>query len=214
MAYAQVYVTVEEPMEVYLGISSDDSNQVLVDGEEVAINSVGRGGSNSCSPQDEPDVPIFLDEGTHSLMLKVFNGEQGWDFTFRFQEEPVGFGFPPAITEGITLSLTPPVDETPTASLKPGDINGDGEFNISDPVAHLNFLFGGDPLPPCYTVPDVRPVELTGPGFAILDFTGEGDNNITDAVAALSRLFSGGEPHALGDNCTELEGPCSEDKCQ
>ena len=74
-------------------------------------------------------------------MLKVFNGTGGWDFTLRFQEEP-GFGVQP-ITEGITLSLTPPVVEVPGASLKPGDVNGDGSFNISDPVAHLNALFGG-----------------------------------------------------------------------
>ncbi len=213
MAYAQVYVTVEEPLEVYLGVSSDDSVHVLVDGEEQWINNAARGSSSSCAPQDQPDLPVFLDDGTHSLMLKVFNGGGQWDFSFRFQDKAGGFGTRP-ITEGITLSLTPPVDETPKASLKPGDINGDAIVNISDPVAHLNFLFVGATLPACYTVPDSLPVELTGSGLAVLDFNGDGGSNIADAVGALSRLFGGGEPHALGDNCTELEGPCSEDKCQ
>lgn len=206
MAYAQVYVTVEEPMDVYLGVSSDDSLQVFIDGEEQWINSIGRGGAPPCSPQDQPDVPIFLDEGTHSLMLKVFNGTGGWDFTLRFQEEP-GFGVQP-ITEGITLSLTPPVVEPIGASLKPGDVNGDGNFNISDPVAHLNALFGGGDIPACYIVPDSNPVALTEAGLKVLDFNGDAGSNIADAVAALNRLFGGGGPHALGEDCVQLPGEC------
>ncbi len=208
MAYAQVYITVEEPMEVYLGVSSDDSIQIFVDSEEVWINNVGRGGSTSCTPQDQPDIPVFLDEGTHNLMLKVFNGTGGWDFTLRLQGERPAFGGARPITEGFTLSLTPPVTEPVGANLKPGDANGDGAFNISDPVAHLNSLFGGAELPGCYVVPGSNPVQLTEAGLKVLDFNGDAGSNIADAVAALNRLFGGGGPHVLGEGCAELPGTC------
>ena len=93
-------------------------------------------------------------------------------------------------------------------SLKPGEVNGDAGYNISDPVAHLNFLFGSGPLPECYTVPNSVPITLTSSGLAILDFNGDGGSNIADAVASLSALFGGGGAPALGEGCAELEGDC------
>ena len=91
--------------------------------------------------------------------------------------------------------------------MKPGDVNGDGTFNISDPVAHLGFLFAGDLLGDCFLVPDSE--ELSPAGLLILDFNGDGGSNITDAVAALSGLFGGGAPHALGTDCVNVEGGCT-----
>ncbi len=99
------------------------------------------------------------------------------------------------------------------APLKPGAVNGDSGFNISDPVAHLNFLFGGAALPGCYVVPGSNPVTLTAAGTAILDFNGDGGSNIADAVAALNFLFGGGGGPALGDDCVTIEGACL-DNCQ
>ena len=212
MAYGQVYVTVDEPMDVFLGISSDDSVQVLIDGEEVWINNIARGGSGSCSPQDFTFDPVFLEEGTHSLMVKVFNGGGGWNYTLSFLEEPVGFGLPKAITDGISLSLEPPVG--PGVSVLPGDVNGDAALNISDPVAHLTFLFASGPIPPCYTVPGVLPVELTAAGVEVLDFNGDDLSNIADAVGSLNYQFGGDfPPHHLGVDCTTIEGSTCEEKC-
>ena len=96
------------------------------------------------------------------------------------------------------------------ASLKPGDANGDGGLNLSDPVAHLNFLFAGgvEALSECFIVNGSDPVELTESGKAVLDFNGDGDTNLSDAVGALNFLFSGGIPHALGEDCRELLGDC------
>lgn len=99
------------------------------------------------------------------------------------------------------------------ASFKPGDINRDGNFNISDPVANLDFLFAGGDVAECYRVPDSDPIELTEAGLAVVDFNGDGDNNITDAVAGLQFLFGGGAPHALGEDCTTVGGGC-QDACQ
>jgi hypothetical protein len=95
------------------------------------------------------------------------------------------------------------------SSLKTGDVNGDAGYNISDPVAHLNFLFAGGPLPACYVVPGSEPVALTEAGAAILDFNGDGGSNIADAVASLNFLFGGGSPPALGDGCAPVPGDCA-----
>jgi hypothetical protein len=97
----------------------------------------------------------------------------------------------------------------PSASLTPGDANSDGSFNISDPVAHLNFLFAGGSLGECFTLPGSDPVELSPAGLRILDFNGDGGSNIADAVGALNRLFGGGSPHALGEDCVSVEGDCA-----
>lgn len=98
------------------------------------------------------------------------------------------------------------------ASLKPGDVNFDGSFNITDMVTELAFLFSGGSgdLPECYLVPGANTLNATGQ--AILDYTGDGSVNISDAVAGLSGLFSGGPPHALGEDCAVVEGSCT-DNC-
>ena len=89
-----------------------------------------------------------------------------------------------------------------------GTTLGDAGYNISDPVAHLNFLFAGGGLPDCYVVANSDPVELTSSGVAILDFNGDGGSNIADAVASLNFLFGGGAPPALGEGCAEVQGDC------
>ena len=123
------------------------------------------------------------------------------------------FGIP--FEEGEVRACRSPEVAPTGASLKPGDINGDGAFNISDPVAHLGALFASGPLPECYVVPNADPVELTEAGLAILDYNGDGSSNIADAVGALNFLFAGAgnPPHALGEGCVELAGTCASN-CQ
>jgi hypothetical protein len=100
--------------------------------------------------------------------------------------------------------------ELPNATIvKTGDVNGDGSFNISDPVAHLGFLFASGPILECYVESDSDPVALNPAGLEILDFNGDGASNIADAVGALNRLFGGGDPHTLGERCAEIDGDCA-----
>jgi hypothetical protein len=66
------------------------------------------------------------------------------------------------------------------------DGNNDGSFNISDPIAHLNFLFSGTTPPTCREA---------------MDFNGDTQENISDPVAALNFLFSSGAPPARGAGC-------------
>jgi Zn-dependent metalloprotease len=60
--------------------------------------------------------------------------------------------------------------------VKRGDANEDGAFNLTDPVAILDYLFRGG----------------AGVCAAAADVNGAGDLNITDAVYALAYLFQGG----------------------
>jgi hypothetical protein len=208
MVYAVTYVTSTEGDldDIEIGLGSDDAVQVLLNEDIVWTNNVARGFGAAGEIQDL--VPnVFLPQGRNRIMVKVFEGGGGTGFRLRFED----FGV--AITDGLEIDLSPEAPPPPGARLKPGDVNGDAGFNISDPVAQLNFLFGGGPLPECYTVPDSNPVTLTGAGLAILDFNGDGGSNIADAVSALNYLFGGGGPPALGADCALVEGACA-DNCQ
>ena len=125
--------------------------------------------------------------------------------------QDLGGGNPPenASIKGISIK---PAGPGGGSQLQTGDTNGDGAFNISDPVAGLNFLFAGGVLPACYVVPDSNPVQLTEAGRLVNDFNGDGGVNIADMVGGLNRLFAGGNPHALGAGCIEVAGSCA-DNC-
>jgi hypothetical protein len=77
---------------------------------------------------------------------------------------------------------------TPTGSTEPvfhrGDSNADGQFNITDGIYVLNFLFLGGPTPPC--------LESANPNDDL-------QINITDGIYILNFLFLGGpEPASPG----------------
>jgi PKD repeat protein len=73
------------------------------------------------------------------------------------------------------------------------DFNQDGNFDISDAVALLNFLFAGGAPPPCGEggISDAGNV-------ALLDANGDGNLDISDAAYKLSYLFTGGPEPATG----------------
>ena len=90
-----------------------------------------------------------------------------------------------------------------------------GEFNISDPVRQLNYLFTGAEISPCFIVGGADPADpnsltLTEAGRAALDFNGDGRSNLTDAVSALNFRFRGGGAPApvLGVDCVDVPGTC------
>jgi len=95
--------------------------------------------------------------------------------------------------------------ESVQADSKPGDCNGDGTLDISDPVCFLLYLFVNSSTPlPC------GDGTLDSPSNAeLLDFNGDGLTDLSDAIAGLSYLFTNGPPHALGLGCVKLAG-CKE----
>ena len=201
--YSLIYLdnTTGDAVDVNLEVGSDDAVKVLVNGEMVHLNAICRGVPG---PGSGDIVAATLQPGRNSVLVAVVQRGGGTDVRLCVLDDL----FVP-LTDGSVVACLAPEDIEPAgASLKPGDVNGDSSFNISDPVLHLSFLFGGAALPECFIVPDAQPVQLTTAGVAILDFTGDGNSDISDAVGALNRLFAAGSPHALGEDCAPVEGSC------
>jgi hypothetical protein len=93
---------------------------------------------------------------------------------------------------------------------RPGDCNQDGLSNISDAICLLGHLFLGSPVRlPCGdgTTGDSANVRL-------LSWGGDPRIDLSDAIGLLRWSFLGGPPHALGVDCTVMEGcadACSPD---
>jgi hypothetical protein len=106
IAYAAVRVIAEEERDdIFLGVSSDDSVRVVLNGEEVHIHNLihkeARPGASACRPQDVVATPLTLLEGANDLRVAVFEGSGGFNFALRFQDAA---GEP--ITRGLELSKT------------------------------------------------------------------------------------------------------------
>ncbi len=86
--------------------------------------------------------------------------------------------------------------------LRPGDVNLDGNLDISDAVGLLRLLFAA--------AATVLPCEGAGVGedgnLTLLDYNGDARVDIADAVYALAYLFQRGSPHHLGAGCVRIEG--------
>ena len=89
----------------------------------------------------------------------------------------------------------------------PGDINQDGNLNLSDAVAVLTYLFQGNPAElPCGdgTLQDEA-------NRLLLDSDGGGAVHMADAIYLLNYLYQGGVPPVLGTGCVRIPG--CEDAC-
>jgi hypothetical protein len=124
----------------------------------------------------------------HSLLIRdVLDDPSKWT-------DPAGWR-PSAKAGG-----SPGIDESggpkPTGLQVGGDINQDGELNLSDPVGLLTLLFidGTAPLP-CDG-------PLTGGGnLPLLEANADASVDLTDAVHLLAYLFLDGPAHPLGPGC-------------
>ena len=77
-AYAYTTITSKHTKTTFLGIGSDDTVKVYVNGRLVHDRIVRRGVS-----KDEDLVPINLEPGVNHLILKVMSGNGGWGFVCR-----------------------------------------------------------------------------------------------------------------------------------
>jgi hypothetical protein len=167
MCYAATYVTVTEDTTVDLGLDSDDSVQVLIDGVQVHINDIGRGvlGPNTVV---DTVTGINLTVGCHLILVKVFEGIGGHGFRFRFQTPAAQ----PAVPGSIGTSCATHSD----GNVRRGDSDSNGAVNITDAVRILNVLFLGIGIITCDDA---------------ADSDDNGAVNITDAVRILNVLFLG-----------------------
>ena len=220
LMYAAAYILVERDTFVDVAIASDDSVQILLDGEEIWIHSVQRYLRTLHEAQDlvcgdihapactsfEPNpqgaktsasvrslAPLTM--GVHFLMLKVFEGKGSHGFRLRFQDPVTGL----PITQGLTVCVDPTIcaSKVPPKQFHRGDADGDGQLHVTDAIRILVSLFlGGLPAIHC------------------LDAADADDNGIvelTDAVRILSFLFLGLEPPASPGPPGE---PCGPDSVQ
>ncbi len=185
MCYAACYVvnTTGADLMVDLLVASDDSVQVLLNGEEVWINNIAR-----ALDIGAPDIAygVTLLEGTNRLLVKVFEGggETGFALAFWQLGAPVASGIEVLVSQGGGVELT---------KFHRGDPNDDGAMNITDGIYVLNFLFLGGREPTCLESADVND---------------DGQLNITDGIYILNYLFLGGpEPAPPGDPAK----PCGPD---
>ena len=192
VSYGFVYVNVDSDIVTDIGLASDDAVVVLLDGQEIWLNSVARGSGNPGTIQDvisSATVPALnpLTAGQHRLLVKVFEGGGDHNFRLRFQD-PLGN----PITSGISTCTDPDpaacVSVTPQGGFRRGDSNASGGLNITDGVFVLNYLFLGGPEPPCQDA---------------ADSDDNGQLNITDGVRILNYLFLGGPapPDPGPDTC-------------
>jgi len=94
------------------------------------------------------------------------------------------------------------MEESHDASFRRGDVNLDGNVNVSDPIGTLGYLFQGGPAPDCEDAADAND---------------DGRIDLTDPIAVLMSLFGGegplpepGRSGALGFDPTADELFCSE----
>jgi hypothetical protein len=171
MVYAVTYLEVEDDVAVDLGIASNDSIQVLLDGNEVHINSTERWESDRNAVLDTVPAASHVElspltRGHHMLMVKQFEGYGNCAFRFRFQDSE---GKP--ITRGIKVRLVPP-----DSVFRRGDADANGAVDLTDAIRILNVLFLGIGAISCEDAADADD---------------NGAVNITDAVRVLNVLFLG-----------------------
>ena len=200
MMYAVVYVDVETARDVDIGLASDDSVQVLLDGEEIWIHNIARGSDAAnvvqdllCSDVNSAGCTNFLPPvnglasttsipqlaplaaGKHILMVKVFEGGGGHNFRLRFQDPDTG----EPITEGISACLSPdlscagPVVE---GGFHRGDADANDSLQLTDAIRILGVLFLGQGVIPCDDAADADD---------------NGSLQLTDAIRILGVLFLG-----------------------
>jgi len=179
MAYLQAYVIAEKEVSVHVGIASSDSVQVLVNGEEAFSRRGSRPGPDPCAPLDVSAGAVTLKQGVNRLIVKSFEGSGAtWMLAIRFQDAQ---GDP--VTQGLDIRLAP--DSTGPV-FRRGDANGDGKYDIGDPIRILNHLFASGPME-CVDTADVND---------------DGQLDIGDGIRLLNYLFaSGPAPEPPGIAC-------------
>lgn len=104
---------------------------------------------------------------------------------------------------GFTLEA---VDLSPLAVLLPGDVNLDSQFDLSDGVNLLNFLFLGTALTGASECLATETGSLNETGVFLADANGDRAADISDASYIFARLFLGGPAHVLGEACIPFRG--------
>ena len=177
MMYAVCYVDVAADIVVDVGLDSDDSVQVLLDGAEIWINNVARaqGGPNAVVDLISSGTEASLNPltaGRHRVMVKVFEGLADHSFRLRFQDPVTAEG----VCDGISVCLDPVpgscVSKPPEICTGGVDEDGDGDTDCADSDC-------------------AAATECLGTKLRRGDADGNSELQLTDAVRILNVLFLG-----------------------
>ena len=95
--YAWIDLTASVRTEAVLHLGSDDTLSVWLDGRPIHAQ-----GEYRAAAPDQDRVPVVLERGDHSLLLKVCNGEGGFAFYFELKDPggraPLRVTFPMRVT--------------------------------------------------------------------------------------------------------------------
>ena len=106
---------------------------------------------------------------------------------------------PPLQFGEFDVLLTPPSE---AGRQIPSDCNQDGALDLSDSVCFLRFLF----LDTSAGLPCGDGSVTDRGNMSLLDCNGDDDLDLSDGVCILNLLFLGTQAHALGVECTLVEG--------
>ena len=127
-------------------------------GQKIALWEWDLDGDGAYDDHTGPSLPTSWEQpGTYRIGLKV---------TDDFKTNPLSR----ALTVSVNVS---------TCAFIRGDVNGDRQFDIGDPISTLAYLFGGAGEPSCLKSADAND---------------DGTVDIADAISLLSYLFARGEP--------------------
>ena len=205
MCYAVTYLDVKDEVEIHLGVSSDDSVQLFIDGQSLHANSASRGALDRMYqdlPFDYPNLGnIVLEPGRHTLMVKIFDGGGEHNFRVGFLDE---FGIEiPGGPEDLSISVRP-AEVEPEERFKRGDTDGNGALQLTDGIRILNTLFMGAAMPACLDAADTDDngvVQLTD-GIVIFQFLFVGGTVPADP----GPFACGGDPTDDGIDCETYDG--------
>ena len=193
MAYAACYVinNTGEAILCEVGMGSDDSIQVILNGGSIWVHSIPRGPGGAGEIQDT--APAVLNPGVNRLLVKVFEGGGGFQFRLRFQnldgtpiiegieitlEPPTGCPVPPVlVARSLQLPSTLDVEGIPT----PAYTEGDG-LEVSLSLSEVRQPGGG-----CEAAGDVTIVEYLPEGWTAKDISNNGtfsDGQVTWQIPA------------------------------
>ncbi|MBN1421106.1 MAG: hypothetical protein JXP34_20205 [Planctomycetes bacterium] len=180
MAYALAYVVNETggPLDVDIGVGSDDSIQVWLNGLPIHTNSIARGSGGTNAVQDVIANQV-LEAGINVVYVKVFEGGGDHEFRLRFQDAgglpitdglrirlaPLGCFDPPLVaTRKIEGGTTLPVDDIPSLTYEEGDV-----FTVT-----LDILAVRSASDECDPPAEVTIAEIAPDGWTISDASGGG----------------------------------------
>ena len=175
----------------FSGSFSDRTETIEFLGElEVPIHNFSY--SDTWHPQTDGEGYSLVIRDT-SLPLEGWGEEASWRASSR------RLGTPGAADDG---------EVEPGGGLQmPGDVNQDGQLNLSDAVSVLTYLFQGAPA----ELPCGDGSAAAEGNRALLDSDGGGTIHMADAIYVLNFLYQGGAPPVLGTECVPIPG--CEDAC-